>query len=251
MKSWMEQGLKAFLRAALLATGRLIARTILNMTVVGRENLPREQPVIVVSNHFSWFDGGLITITLPFRPVFIVAAESQRYWFFRVYMYAFGGIAIQRGRADRKALREALDMLRSGRAIGIFPEGGINPQFAAQRAHGDAIEVPLKEDFLNNACRRDGELTHPQAGVAFLAVSSGAPILPVALIGTHQIVANLLARRRTRVTFTIGPLFGPLTVDDGEDKADRRRKLDAHAETFMHHIAALMPPENRGPYRDL
>lgn len=109
----------------------------------------------------------------------------------------------------------------------------------------------MAEDFRNNASRVDDQLTHPQPGVAFLAVTSGAPILPVAMLGTNQIVANLQRQRRTSVKMTIGPVFGPLTIDESGSKAERRHELDAHAEEFMHRIAALMPPENRGPYRDI
>ncbi len=249
MRRMWDSAYSAFLRWFLLTVGGLVARIIFKVTVVGGENLPEEGPMIVISNHFSWFDGALLTFHLPFRPAYLVAVEAQRFWPVRLYMRAFDGISVWRGRVDRKALRTALDRLRQGRAIGIFPEGGIDPGLAEQRARGELIQEPLADDYSNHAARRNAQLAPPQPGVAYLAVKSAAPILPVALIGTEQVIDNLRHWRRTPVTMRIGPLFGPLTTEEGVSKQERRRQLDAAADQLMLRLATLFPPEYQGPYR--
>ena len=83
---------------------------------------------------------------------------------------------------------------------------------------------------------------------AYLAVRSGAPVLPTACLGTERIAANLRRLRRTPVRLIIGPVFGPLVVDESLSKTERRERLDELGHEMMRHMAALLPPENRGPY---
>lgn len=249
MRRRWDRAYNAFLRWFLLTAGGLVARMIFKVKVVGAENLPEGESVLVISNHFSWFDGALLTFHLPLRFAYLVAVEAQRMWPIRLYMRAFDGISVWRGQVDRKALRTALDRLRQGRSIGIFPEGGIDPSLAEQRARGELIQESFVEDYSNHAARRDARLAPPQPGVAYLAVKSGVRILPVALIGTEQVIDNFRRRRRTPVTMVVGPLFGPLAIDEGVSKQERRRQLDAVAEQFMLRLAMLFPPEYQGPYR--
>jgi 1-acyl-sn-glycerol-3-phosphate acyltransferase len=234
----------------LLIFGRAASRLLLNLRVEGLDNVPRTGPLIVIANHFSWFDAPLLTLYLPFQPAFLVASESQRFWFVRLFMRAFHGIPIWRGRVDRDALTAALSTLRQGKVVGIFPEGGIDPRYAERRARGEAIanEGPDTYGFVS---RRDAQLTYPEPGTAYLALQSQARILPVALLGTEQILPNLLRFRRTEVTVRIGHPFGPLTVEAATPGVDRRQRLNRTAEQIMLRIAALFPPEKRGPYRNV
>jgi len=231
---------------SVLISGRIASRLLLRVNVVGAEHAPTSGPVIVIANHFSWFDAPLLTLYLPFQPAFLVASESQRFWYVRLFMCAFHGIPIWRGRPDRKALQAALAMLRQGRAVGIFPEGGIDPRMAERRARGEAIT-----ETYGHTSRLDAQLTYPQPGTAYLAVESGAPILPVGLIGTEQILGNLVRLRRTDVTMHIGPVFGPLTHSAELPAPERRQRLARLTEQIMYRIAILFPPENRGPYRQV
>ena len=229
----------------MLLFGRVAARVLLNVTVDGRENVPEDGPLIVIANHFSWFDAPLLTLYLPFQPAFMVASESQRFWFVRMFMRISRSIPIWRGRVDRKAINVAISRLRQGKAIAIFPEGGIDPRLAERRSRGEKIV----EDDYGFISRHDAQLTHPEPGTAFLAIHSQARLLPVALLGTEKILPNILRFRRTDVTVRIGPAFGPLTVETSLQKNERRRRIDQLAQQIMHRVAILFPPENRGPYR--
>ncbi len=228
----------------LIWVARLVLVVALRISVVGSENAPTKGPVIITANHFSWFDAPLLTIFLPYRPSFLVASESQRFWFVRLYMHVFQGIPIWRGQVDRTAITMALHRLNEGETIGIFPEGGIDPRFRMQRERGEVVSSTY-----GHTSRSDGQLTHPEPGTAYLAIRSSATILPVGLIGTERILGNMLRLRRTNVTVRIGEAFGPLKIEPSLGRLERRRRMDLMSEEIMLRIAELFPPENRGPYR--
>ncbi len=239
------RGLIDYLLAwTLIWLARLFMFVALRINIQGSENAPANGPVIITANHFSWFDAPLLTIFLPYRPSFLVATESQRFWFVRLYMHLFQGIPIWRGQVDRTAITLALHRLRDGKTIGIFPEGGIDPRFRMLREQGEVVTSTY-----GHTSRSDGQLTHPEPGTAYLAIRSNATILPVGLIGTEQILSNLFRLRRTNVTVRIGEAFGPLHLDPSLGKLERRKRMDLMSEEIMVRIAELFPPENRGPYR--
>lgn len=233
-------------RPVLLRLGRPLFRLALDLTIKGTEHLPPHgEAVIVIANHFGWYDAMLITLFLPFQPVFLVATESQRKWYVRLFMYMFDGIPVWRGQVDRTALRCAEDALRRGCSVGIFPEGGINPDLADRVARGETIA-----QLHGNTTRANGELARGKPGAALLAINSGVRILPVALFGSESIGANIRHLRRTKVYVHIDALFGPFRIDDTLSGRQQRIELDRLTDLFMRRIAVLFPPEKRGPYRD-
>ncbi|MCB9148145.1 MAG: 1-acyl-sn-glycerol-3-phosphate acyltransferase [Caldilineaceae bacterium] len=239
-------------RQSLLLVGRILCWLLLDVQVVGKENLPKtHEPLILISNHFSWFDAPLLTVLLPFKPVFLVATESQRKLSVRLFMSIFNGIPIWRGQVDRSAFRHARQVLQQGGVLGVFPEGGINPDLRELVARGQVI----MDDGYANTFRQSGQLARPRSGTAMLAVENDARILPVGLLGTERIINDvtdwrrLLHWRRTSITLTIGPAFGPLKIDPTLKGRARRQFLDNTADMIMQRVAELFPPEHRGPYR--
>jgi 1-acyl-sn-glycerol-3-phosphate acyltransferase len=234
-------------RRALLPFGRIFSRTILNLTIEGKENLPPQgEPVMVIANHFGWFDAPILTLHLPFQLAFLVATESQRKWWVRTFNNLFDSIPIWRGQVDRTALRNAVGTLRAGRSLGVFPEGGINPELAERVARGE--QITQTRGLMS---RRDGKLARAKPGIAMLAVMSNVRILPVGLLGTEAILDNLKQRRRSNVTVRIGSLFGPLTIDEQLPGRERRKHLDLLADQMMTRVAELFPLEQRGPYQPI
>jgi 1-acyl-sn-glycerol-3-phosphate acyltransferase len=136
--------------------------------VVGEENIPASGPAILASNHLSIIDSIYLPLLVQ-RPV-TFAAKSEYFTGTRLrdrvisaYMRSIKQMSTDResGRAAQAMLQAALDHLNSGQLFGIYPEGTRSP---------------------------DGRLYRGRTGVGFLALASGAPVLPVAMVGTDRIL---------------------------------------------------------------
>lgn len=140
--------------------------------VTGRENLPPRGPVVVVANHISLWDPVAVGVALPRRVYFMAKEELFRIPLVGLVLKALGAFPVRRGEADLAAMRAALRLLRQGKVVGVFPEGGRN--------------------------RTEG-LQAFQRGAALLAVRARAPIVPVAVVGTNRILGRGGIFRRFQV----------------------------------------------------
>lgn len=235
-----------FLQSFFRGIARLVFRIILKVEVEGWENLPSDGPLLVIGNHFSLFEGPWLLAFLPYddRQSWLAATELQELAVLRMFYKLFNIIPVWRGQPDRAALHRGLDWLAAGKILGIMPEGGVEEEMRRLTMAG--VQLGLHE---GNNSRASAALFSPRPGAAYLAVRSGAPILPTAFIGTEKILDNLRRLRRTPVRVVIGPPFGPLTIDPALPRHERRALLDEYGHEMMRHIAVLMPPENRGLYR--
>lgn len=186
--------------------GRAVARGFWNTRIVGSGHVPRTGPVIVAANHVGFADGPLMIGCTPRGTHILVKVELFRSpigFLFR----ASGQIPVDR-RNGRPALATALALLERGRVVGIFPEG--------YRGRGDGSSA--------------------RAGVAWLAVHSGAPVVPMAMLGTRRTgegVGRIPGfRRRLHVEF--GP---PVTVT-GVEGLPRREAVGVAQEQLRVALAA-------------
>lgn len=139
----------------------LVYRFIFRWEVKGRENIPSSGPLIVCANHFSWWDPPLVGCLIGDRPIrFMAKEELFRIPIFGWILHNLHAFPVKRDSADRKAIKKALDTLAAGGILGLFPEGTRS---------------------------RTGELLAPQAGVALIALKSGADVLPVAIVGPYRL----------------------------------------------------------------
>ncbi len=161
------------------------AKLIWRPHVEGLENIPADGPVIVASNHLSFADSMVIPFVVPRRVAFLakkdyftgtgVKGALVRGWF-----EGIGMVPVDRDdtRSALESLDVALEVLGRGLAFGIYPEG---------------------------ARSRDGRLYRGRTGVAHLALTSGAPVVPVGLIGTERLQpVGSRAPRLVRVTVKFG-----------------------------------------------
>lgn len=190
---------------------RFFGRALYHMRLEGREHIPARGGYIVVANHTDWKDPPVIELSFGTAIRFMAKIEAFGVFFLGGLMRGKGCFPVRRGESDRRALTTCLQVLRSGNPLGFFPEGTRS---------------------------RDGVLHRAHPGIAFLARRSGAPILPVALIGTHQ--AKVL---RADITVRVGPLFRVSDLDVPADATDQDT-----ADAIMRRIAALLPMEARGEY---
>ncbi len=144
------------------ATIRPVYRLFTPIRVEGARNVPRSGPVIVAANHISFYDTVVLMLATRRRTFFIGKAEYLDSWTTRRLFPALGLIPIERQQAKKAmaALDVAADVLTSGNMLGIYPEGTRS---------------------------RDGLLHRGHTGVAQLALMTGAPIVPVGIVGTDRI----------------------------------------------------------------
>jgi 1-acyl-sn-glycerol-3-phosphate acyltransferase len=213
--------------------GRRLLRTVLQaltvpafgaltrLEITGRENLPKSGPLIVVGNHFSFIDPVCLVRLSPWQIEFLGGADMPHapLWA-RLIPSLWGYHPLYRGTGAADSLKAAVGILNRGGALGIFPEAG---NWATV-------------------------LRPPRPGAAFIAVQSGAPILPVGLVGLNDVFPSLSRGRRAKIQFNIGKPFGPFTAS-GHGR-ERRRQLDEIGHEIIRHIAGLIPPEKRGHYSD-
>lgn len=136
--------------------GLFMARVLWNTEVVGAENVPTEGPVLLAANHTGLVDGPILHGVVPRHAHLMVKEEAFRGpvgWALR----GAGQIPVDRS-GGRAALTSALALLKDGKVVGVFPEGN--------RGRGDA--------------------TNARAGIAWLALNAGAPVVPVAMLGTRR-----------------------------------------------------------------
>ncbi|MEJ2211968.1 MAG: lysophospholipid acyltransferase family protein [Anaerolineae bacterium] len=211
---------RVFARRILHGLSRAAFAVLSDLHIVGRENLPAEGPLIVVANHFNFADPAAIVRVAPWPLDFLGGFQMPDAPAWAVLIPRLWGIyAVRRGGASRRAIRASLAVLQQKGVLGIFPEGG------------------SWADVLRPA----------RPGTAYLAVRTGAPLLPIGLDGMGDIFASLRHGRRARVTIRIGTPFGPFRT---ESRRPEREELDAIGDEIMRHIAALLPPERHGVYSD-
>ena len=202
------------------AIAGFLARLLFRARIEGIEHIPREGAFILVSNHCSNLDPpilGWATGHQVGRIVHFMAKMEMRSWPVIGWLATQSGVYfVRRGEGDRAAQRFSLDALAGGRPLAMFVEGTRS---------------------------RDGHLTQGKAGAAFLAVRSGAPLIPVGIAGTHRIFPG---RSRwphpTRIVVRIGPAFSLPHVPDG--RLDRVA-LAQGTEQIMGEIEALLPADQR------
>lgn len=242
----MTVRLRRVLRGFLVLFGRLLIYLFCRVTIEGRAHAPlHPQGLLVISNHFSWFDAPILSLLLPYPPAYLIATEAMATGWIRTFTKIFESIPIWRGQVDRQALTTAVQRLKAGEIVGIFPEGGINPELAELVAAGQQIP-----ELQGNMARHSGALIRAKPGVSLLATMSGVQILPVALLGSETLLDDLRRWRRPALTIRIGPPFGPLAVDSALKGAARREQMDELAHVMMRQVAALFPPERRGYYAE-
>jgi 1-acyl-sn-glycerol-3-phosphate acyltransferase len=188
-----------FYRFSHIAVGVLL-RVLFRYRVIGIEKIPRDGGVIIAANHISNFDPPILGVAAP-RPVsYMAKKELFALPILRTilpWLYAF---PVDREAGGTGALRAALRMLKEGRCVGIFPEGGRN--------------VTGTND--------------EKAGAAFLAAASGAPVVPTAIVGTRRL------RPFARVTVVFGdPMH---VVRNRQSKED---DLEKGAAEIMQRIRTL------------
>jgi 1-acyl-sn-glycerol-3-phosphate acyltransferase len=181
----------------------------------GLEHLPRQGPAILVANHASFLDAGVLGSTLPRKIHFVVLSSMHKMWRFRWFYSGMETIPVSRGAGDHAPIRRSLEVLRAGGVLGIFPEGG--------RTY-------------------DGKLRPPREGTALLAKKSGAAVVPAGIQGAYEsLPRGRFWPRPRKIRVALGP---PLRFPVGErrDRQAEREALRSFSLEMMRSIEKLVAP---------
>jgi 1-acyl-sn-glycerol-3-phosphate acyltransferase len=179
------------------------------MNVSGVENIPKTGGAVIASNHISLWDPPVLGAALR-RPVhFMAKKELFANPVFAWVIKRLNAFPVQRGAADRVAIRKALLLLEQQELLGIFPEGTRS---------------------------KTGVLGDPEPGVALIAAKAGAPIVPTAIFGTNQF--GKCGFRLPKFAVVFG---SPIYPEPG--KTDRE-SLEILSQSMMKAIANLLTEAN-------
>jgi 1-acyl-sn-glycerol-3-phosphate acyltransferase len=209
VRDWREHGSAYEVARVLTAPAR---RILVRLEVEHAESLPPEGPVLIAANHLSFIDSVLLMFALP-RPVaFLGKAEYTRHRFTRWLFCGAGMIPIRR--------EDPTDLVRAFEQVGaVLDEGGV---------------VAL---FPEGTRSRDGLLHRGHSGAAHLALTSGAPLVPVGIVGTDTVLPTgaKIVRPFRRATIRVGSPIRP--ADEGWTRStnrSRRAVTDRLMEEIQH-----------------
>lgn len=188
----------------------------------GEENIPAEGPAILASNHLAVIDSFFLPLLIEREVAFIgksdyFTGKGVKGWAVKNFMTAVGTIPVDRsgGKASMAALQAGIDRLRSGELFGIYPEGTRSP---------------------------DGRLYRGKTGVARVALATGAPVIPVAMIGSNlaQPIGQAIPSTRHRVGIVIGE---PLDFSRYQGLDNDRFVLRSITDEIMYSLMSLSGQE--------
>ncbi len=183
--------------------------------VLGAWKMPASGPVILAVNHAHNIDGPMVMGVAP-RPTHFLIKKEAFVGPLDPFLTGIGQVKVDRGGTDRTAITRALDVLSAGGVLGIFPEG----------------------------TRGEGDFASLRAGLSYFAVRSGAPIVPVAVLGSTDRPGRLikaLPPLRSRVDVVFGD---PFEAGDGSGRRTRKA-LDEATERIQKRLTAHLENARR------
>lgn len=210
------------LRGVMKLLARGIFRLLAEVKISGAEHIPFGKPYVVATNHVSMFDPPFIGAFWPDKLEIIGAANVFDKPAEGLVLKMYGVIPVHRGEYDRALLAKIIQILNSGLPLLIAPEGGRSHVTAMRRA---------------------------KPGIAYIVEQTGAPVLPVGLVGTTEDFFQRVFRHpRHTLEMRIGkPIVLPKINSKGTQRQAMRQQ---NADLVMSHLAGLLPEEYRGVYAE-
>jgi 1-acyl-sn-glycerol-3-phosphate acyltransferase len=203
---------------------RLPVRKSMRWRVEGIERIPATGPVLLASNHISYFDPiaiGFLADSAGRRVRFLAKAELFEKRFMAAVLRRMGQIRVERGKGDAGALDRATAALRAGECVHVFPEGTISDEFEPMAG---------------------------KTGLARLARAAGVEVLPVGLWGTHRVIPpgeQKPERWRTPVVMVVG---APIPVAPDANPRETTDRIMAGICDAVAEARRLYPPPPDGRF---
>ena len=183
---------------------RIFFRALFKVEIRGIENVPPEGKIILAANHVSNWDPPFLACFLERHVHYMAKIELFKNPIFGTAIRALHAFPVRRGESDMGAIKHALDVLKAGKCLGLFPEGTRS---------------------------KTGEVQKAEAGVSLIAAMSKAPIIPAALIGTEKIFSK--SNRFPKLTLIFG---APMKY---EGKRNDKVAMEKFSNDLMNEIKRL------------
>jgi len=199
-----------------------VFRALARVKIAGKENIPYGKPYVVAMNHVSIFDPPFVGAFWPEQLEIIGAIDVFSKPGQGLVLKMYGVIPVHRGDYDRPLLTKIISIIKSGIPLLIAPEGARSHDTAMRRA---------------------------KPGIAYIVEQTGAPVLPVGLIGTTEDFWRRASHgKKPSLEMRIGkPITLPHITAKGADKHALRQR---NADLVMSYLAGLLPEEYRGVYAE-
>jgi len=213
---------RRFIRGLLKLSIEIAGSLLVKWEVIGRDNIPQKGPLLIVGNHFHFVDTvAPIHITswpLEFIGDFEMPNAPPA---MRIFPRAWQTLKIEQGTPNFEALQASEAILAQGGVLVIYPEGHVH----------------------------SGPLRSALPGAAYMALRTGAPILPIGTISDNDwklFETIKVEKRRIKVITKIGEVFS-LSSSENPNRPTREEIKEA-GNLIMRKIAALLPQEYRGEF---
>ena len=200
--------------------GEPILRGFWRIRALGAWHVPLAGPVILAGNHANFVDGPMLFAFAP-RPTQVLVKREMFEGALGPILRGIGHIPVQRGVADRTMITDSLAVLAGGGALGVFPEG----------------------------TRGQADFSSVHNGLAYLALRSGAPIVPVACLGTGARGSSIgaLPSLRSRIDVVYGK---PFQAVETTDRRATRKAVQAASDRIVARLTAHLRDAERMTGRD-
>jgi 1-acyl-sn-glycerol-3-phosphate acyltransferase len=201
----------------LIAIAHLLIFIVTRLTIKGREHIPPEGPLLIVSNHLSVADPVLLGAKTGRKVTFMAKEELFKNKFTAYFIRSFGAVPVYRGSSNRDALHKASALVKRGQVLGMFPEGKRSLEAA---------------------------LTQGQLGASLIAYHNKVRIQPVSITGSENIRGKRWLFHRYPVAITFGEPFSLPEIGH----TLKKEQLNELTDIIMNKIAALLPEKYQGKY---
>ena len=196
----MKEFLKKIGRVIVVSAIYIYCKVVYRMKIVGKDNIPKEGPIIICGNHRSFLDPPLVEATCGRYARFLAKEELTKNKFLAFLGYIFDAILVKRDSKEVTAIKESLKTLKEGKCLALFPEGTRNGLEKGEKV---------------------------KDGAAFFAVRSGAKVIPFGIKGGQK--------GDWKVTITYGK---PLDFSQYKGAKDKET-LDKITNEIMENIISL------------
>ncbi|MEA2460917.1 MAG: 1-acyl-sn-glycerol-3-phosphate acyltransferase [Actinomycetota bacterium] len=191
-------------------------RALYRIRPEGLDNVPKKGPAIIAANHVSFLDSFFIPLVVKRRKVtYLAKADYFKSWKTSWFFKSAGQISCERvgGSKSQQSLEIALEVLKSGNLLGIYPEGTRSP---------------------------DGRLYRGRTGIARLALAAGVPVIPTGLVGTDIVMPKEAKLPKLTGRIPVKIRFGkPLDFSRYQGRERDRFALRSVTDEIMYEIMQL------------